>query len=367
MQLYTLPISGQKFTMPAESDRHDCCWMAWPVRHELWGQRMKQVRREHALVARTIARFEPVVMVCRSEDAGEVQSLCGNGITIWPAMIDDSWMRDSGPTFVRGDLGGLAVVDWRFNAWGSKYAPYKSDAALKRNLAEVLGVPLVRTKLVSEGGAILSDGDGTIITTESCLLNPNRNAGMTREEVEVELLEALGAEKIVWLPGDLAEVETDGHIDCLASIVAPGRVMLEDPATERGARAEVLAENRRALQSQTDARGRRFDIIDMVAAPRISAIDRRHQASYLNFYLPNGAAVMAAHGVPSDADAKAVVAAAFPDREVVQLRLEALPYGGGSIHCITQHQPSRESWPRSSAAAMPGRIAGSARGAATAM
>ena len=344
MHLSMSPYVQQNFTMPAETERHAACWMAWPSRPELWGARLATVREEHALVAEAISRFEPVVLVCRLEDEAAVRERCGQFARIWAANIDDSWMRDSGPTFLRGDRGGLAIVDWGFNAWGEKYQPHDSDALLKRRIAEELGLPLVTNRLIAEGGAILSDGQGTILATESCMLHPNRNPGLTREEVETELLDALGATKVVWLPGDVAEIETNGHVDCLASIVAPGKVMLEDPATEEGARAETLAENRRALQSQTDACGRRFEIVDIVAAPRVETAIALHQTSYVNFYIANGAVFMPGHGVPADRDARHAVAAAFPDREVIQLNLRALPYGGGGIHCITQNQPAHHSF-----------------------
>lgn len=267
--------------------------------------------------------------------------MCGDAVQIWPCALDDSWLRDSGPTFLVGDHGGLAIVDWKFNAWGGKYEPHAADAALKRIIAERLGLPLVTNRLVAEGGALVSDGEGTIITTESCLLHANRNAHLDRREVEAELLETLGAEKVVWLPGDPSEVETNGHVDCIASFVTPGCVMMPDPRTASGALREMLEQNRQALAAQTDARGRQFEILDILAAPDLDIDDPRYQASYLNYYLANGAVIMPAHGVPQDATAKAMVEAAFPTREVVQLRLHALPYGGGAIHCVTQQQPSR--------------------------
>lgn len=340
MRLDLSPYLAQKFLMPAETEQHSACWMAWPVRTELWGHRLAAAQADFATVARTIAAFEPVFMVCREADVAQVQALCGDAVTPFVAPIDDSWMRDSGPTFVRGSKGGLAVVNWAFNAWGQKYRPYTADAAIKRRIAEHLGLPLVTCPLTAEGGAILADGDGTVLTTESCLLHANRNLGLTRAQVEAELLAALGAEKIVWLPGDADEVETDGHVDCLAAIVAPGVVMMEDPATTHGQRAQTLAANRAALLAQRDARGRAFRIVDLPAAPTIDATDGRHQSSYVNFYIANGAVIMPGHGVAEDAPARAAVAAAFPDREVIQLVLPALPYGGGSIHCITQHQPA---------------------------
>jgi agmatine deiminase len=313
--------------------------MAWPARTELWAERFSEVKQDYATVAKTIACYEPVFMVARPAQAEEAGALCGPTVTVIQGEIDDSWMRDSGPTFLRGTKAGLAIADWGFNAWGGKYEPHSADAALKRRIAEYLGLPLVSTGLVAEGGAILSDGDGTILTTESCLLNPNRNPGMTRDEVEQELLASLSADKVIWLPGDPAEVETDGHVDCLACIVAPGRVMMADPRTATGEMRAMIEANRAALAAQTDARDRPFEILDIPAAPRIDSRDPRHQSCYINFYIANGAVIMAGHGLPCDESARRAVAAAFPTREVIQLNLGALPYGGGSIHCITQHQP----------------------------
>jgi agmatine deiminase len=345
MRLDLSPYLSQKFLMPMETERHSACWMAWPVRAELWGDRLAGAQADFATVASTIARFERVFMVCRQDDIAQVRELCGDLVNPIVAPIDDSWMRDSGPTFVQGSKGGLAVVNWAFNAWGQKYHPYAADAALKQRIAEYLGLPLVTCPLTAEGGAILSDGQGTVITTESCLLHANRNLGFTRAQVEAELQAALGAAKIVWLPGDAGEVETDGHVDCLAAIVRPGVVMMEDPATAPPSRASTLAANRAALLAQRDAKGRAFTILNIPAAPTIDANDARHQPSYVNFYIANDAVIMPGHGVPQDAAARAAVAAAFPDREVVQLVLPTLPYGGGSIHCITQHQPAPQFLP----------------------
>lgn len=340
MRLDMSPLLNQAYTMPAETEPHEACWMAWPARKELWGNRFEEVKSDYAVVARTIARFEPVIMVARPEQWIEAATICGPTINILQGQIDDSWMRDSGPTFLRGAKAGLAIADWGFNAWGGKYEPHSADAALKRRIAEHLGSPLASSKLVAEGGAILSDGEGTILTTESCLLNPNRNPGMSKAEIEGELLSALGAEKVVWLPGNPDETETDGHVDCIACIVSPGQVMMADPATASDESRAMIEANRAALLAQTDARGRRFRLLDIPAAPRIDREDARHQPTYINFYIANGGVIMPGHHDPSDEPARQAVASAFPDREVVQLFLDALPYGGGSIHCITQHQPS---------------------------
>ncbi len=327
--------------MPGEFEAHQGCWMAWPTRRELWKDALEAVRAEYALVARTIARFEPVTMIANAVDGPEVRRLCGEDVALLTAEIDDSWMRDTGPTFVVDEQGGLAVVDWRFNAWGDKYRGYGADATVKRRLAEHLDVPIIETSLVIEGGAFQVDGEGTILTTETCALNPNRNPGLSKSEIENELLRCLGGRKVVWLPGDAEEVETDGHVDCIATFARPGVVLMEVADDPHHPRHEVLARNRAALGRQTDARGRPFEVVPVPAAPEAAGRRGRFNPSYVNFYIANGGIVMPGHGLDSDEAARRAVAAAFPGREVVQLHLGTIPHGGGNIHCITQQQPLR--------------------------
>ena len=330
------------YFMPAEADLHAACWMCWPSRPELWGERYAAVKAEYALIANTIARYEPVIMVANAADVSEARGLCRPEVRIFAAEIDDSWIRDSGPTFLVDRDGSTAIANWRFNAWGGKYHPHASDASLKVQIAHRIDMPLIETFLVAEGGALLSDGEGTIFTTESCLLNPNRNPGLSKRAIERELLRCLNAQKVVWLPGDPAETETDGHIDGLASIARPGLIVLESTRDPADPRAAILAENRHALQAQTDARGRRFEIIEIGEARDAQSADPRFCRSYVNFYVANGAVIMPAYGLPSDEPARAAVAAAFPGRAVVGLKLDAVPLGGGSIHCITQQQPATQ-------------------------
>lgn len=330
---------GTKFFMPGEFEPHEGCWMAWPARRELWQDRMEAAREEYAAVARAIARFEPVTMIANAADGPDIRRLCGDDVALLTADIDDSWMRDTGPSFVIDGDGGLAAIDWRFNAWGDKYRDYGADATIKRRLAAHLDVPTIETSLVIEGGAFQVDGEGTILTTESCLLNPNRNLGLGKDEIEAELLRCLGGSKVIWLPGDPAEVETDGHIDCIMTYVRPGVVLMEATDDPAHPRYEMLRRNRAALDRQTDARGRRIEVLPVPAAPETAGRGGRFAPAYVNFYIANGGIVMPGHGLDSDAPARRAVAAAFPGREVVQLHLATIPHGGGNIHCITQQQP----------------------------
>ncbi|MFO0705217.1 MAG: agmatine deiminase family protein [Steroidobacteraceae bacterium] len=326
--------------MPAEFEPHAATWMAWPCRESLWGESFEAVKADYARLASAIARFEPLIMVAPAHLADEARRLCGCAVHVLPMPIDDSWARDSGPTFLVDDAGGLLATAFTFNAWGGKYHPHDEDARLAARIGAHLQAPVQSSPLVFEGGAILSDGEGTLLTTETCLLHPNRNPGMSRSEVEAELRRMLGARCVIWLPGDPTEDETNGHIDGLLSLSAPGHALLESIEDTADERHRILAENRRALELATDARGRRFEILSIEEAPRETSVGSRYCRSYVNFYPCNGAVMAPAYGVPADARVKKLLGRAFPDREIVMLPIGAIAIGGGGFHCITQQQPA---------------------------
>jgi agmatine deiminase len=329
------------FYMPAEWEPHQGCWMAWPHREDLWGEDLPETQRAYARVAQEIARFEPVTMIAHPEAVAQAARLCGPAIRTLALVIDDSWARDSGPCFLVTAAGAHAAMGWRFNAWGGKFERYEQDAKLAERLCDHLGSPLYRSPLYLEGGAVHVDGEGTILTTESCALNSNRNPGLSKSEVERELCQALGGSKVLWLPGELEEEDdTDGHVDGLACFARPGLILMEtltDPAAER---SKVLRENRRALEGVTDAKGRPIEIVEMEDAWEAQQQGERFCISYINFYLANGAVVMPRYGAPGDARARAVLERAFPHRQVVQVDVTKIAIGGGGIHCITQQQPA---------------------------
>jgi agmatine deiminase len=333
---------AQGFRMPAEWAGHERCWMAWPCRQELWQDGLAAARQAYAAVAQAIAGFEPVTMIARARDAVEAGALCGPSVTVMTAPIDDSWTRDFGPTFVMSDDGDVAGVSWQFNAWGEKYRGYDGDAALAGRLLDSLGVPRFDAPFVLEGGAIHSDGEGTVLTTESVLLNPNRRMAASRAEAEALLRDWIGAEKVIWLPTGLVDDETDGHIDNVACFAAPGRVLAlvaPDPSDPNHA---GLAANMALLSEARDARGRRLDVVALPQTTRVDGAGRPLAASYINFYVANGGVVMPSFAsAEDDAAAAAVIAQAFPGRRVVQVDARPLDRGGGGIHCITQQQPRK--------------------------
>lgn len=319
--------------MPAEWSPHAACWMGWPCRPEAFGD-CREARTAFAAVARAISEFEPVRMIARPEDAADARKQLHGVAEVLEWPLDDSWLRDIGATFVKNAAGEIAGVDWIFNAWGEKYAPFNHDAAIAARMLQHLGIRRFAAPLIAEGGALHSDGEGTLLTTEQSSLNPNRNPSLSRDEVAQALKNFLGAQTIIWLAGDLRDDETDGHVDNVACFVAPGVVLAmadEDDAT--------LTENIRRLREAKDARGRQIKIITL-PRPQVRENGQDLLASYINFYIANGGIVMPSFDVPEDAAARAAVAAAFPARKVVQIPARAIVRGGGGIHCITQQQPA---------------------------
>lgn len=320
--------------MPAEWEPHAATFMEWPMRADLWGDRYGQACRDYAEVANAIAAFEPVVMVTDPSQVGAARALLSGAVEILPIPIDDSWMRDNGPIFVVDGSGGVALVHFRFNSWGEKFLPYDKDAEVPRHVAAQLGMRRYEAPMVLEGGSFFVDGEGTLVTTEQCLLHPNRNPGMTREEIERTLRDYLGVSQVVWLgKGHSTDRDTDGHVDGVLQYVRPGVVMLLAPADPQDPDHEPGVENLRRLREARDARGRALEVITLDPGPP-------NGLSYMNFYLPNGGVVVPVVGRPEeDGPALAQIAAAFPEREVVPVSGWTIHEGGGGPHCITQQLP----------------------------
>lgn len=331
---------GDGFRMPAEWEPHQCCFMAWPCRPNLWGDLFGQAKRDYAAVATAIAAFEPVVMICRPGDAKEAHDYCGAGISTEEIDIDDSWTRDSGPVFVTDDRGGLAAVDFGFNSWGEKYLPYDRDAALGQTLASVLGVRRYVPSFVLEGGAFYTDGQGTVLTTEGPLLDPARNPGATRELFEQVAGDYLGADKVVWLTA-FPDRDTDGHVDGIAQYARAGTVLLLVPDDAGHANYAYAQDNLARLAGTTDARGRELEVLRFGMTAAATADGQNLDIPYLNCYLANGAVIAPVGDVPADEAALARLGEVFTGREIVGVPGAALSYGGGGPHCITQQMPAR--------------------------
>jgi agmatine deiminase len=327
------------FYMPGEWSPHSCCWMAWPCRHGFWAD-AERTQRAYAEVANTIARFEPVKMLVPTRKLEAARALLGDHVGIFETAIDDSWARDSGPNFLVNAAGAIAGSTWRFNAWGGKYEPYDQDARMGSRILEHAGVREYPSALTAEGGGVTVDGEGTVITTETCFLNPNRNPSWTRAEVEAELCRTLGAEKVIWIPGDPTDPETDGHVDGIAAFVEPGRVLVEVNPDRTDPHFEIGQINRAALMHQKDARGRELQLEFIDEGIYHPGVWNGGCSSYVNSYLANGAVIVPGYGYERDGAAVETYRRLYPEREIIQLQIHDIAIGGGGVHCITQQQPA---------------------------
>jgi agmatine deiminase len=330
---------AKELHMPAEWERHERTLVAWPAREAAWrGATIEQARDVHAEVVDAIAAFEPVTLVADSAHADDARArVTARDVEVVAMPIDDSWLRDSGPIIVRGSNGERAGIDFRFNAWGEAFTPYDRDAAIAQRLLEHLGIERFASPIVLEGGSIAVDGTGTLVTTEQCLLNPNRNALLSREDIALELQQQLGAERIVWLQQGLVEdADTDGHVDNVCAFLAPGRVLLQSAMGADDPDREIAGRSRAILEDAG------IDVVEIDLLPRTTRADGESVAiPYTNFYLCNGAAIVPVAQLDPDMDQAALdyLGALLPGREIVGVPGRVLALGGGGVHCITQQVP----------------------------
>ena len=321
--------------MPPEWAPHERTIMCWPARDGMWGERFARAQADHAAVANAIAAFEPVLMAADPRFAAEARRQCGSGVDVVEIPLDDSWARDSGPIFVR-DGDERAGVQFGFNGWGEKYAPFDADARFATRVLEHLGAPRRdATHLILEGGSITVDGEGTLITTEQCLFEEHRNPRLSREEIEAELRAQLGAERVIWLGLGLVEDhDTDGHVDNICAFVAPGKVVLQTVTDEAAENFEHCRENARRL---ADAG---LEVVELPWLPYVPGEEPAVVVPYLNFYICNGGLIVPTRGEETDDEALALIASLYPGREAVAVPGETLALGGGGVHCITQQVPA---------------------------
>ncbi|HET7591179.1 MAG TPA: agmatine deiminase [Solirubrobacterales bacterium] len=359
--LKTTP-AADGFRMPGEFEPHSGCWMAWPQRPDNWRLGAKPAQEAFAAVAEAITASEPVTMAASDAQFENCRALLPPQVRVIEVSTDDAWLRDTGPTFVVDGKGGRRGVDWRFNAWGGTegglYFPWDRDERVAAKVLEVEGDDRYRAPLVLEGGSIHVDGEGTVLTTEECLLNPNRNPELSREQIERALLDLLGAEKVIWLGAGVFEDETDGHVDNLACFARPGTVLLSWADDPEDPQHPISRDARERLEAATDARGRPLEVVPLpspgplhISAEEAAGVDAaegtvprragaRMAASYANFYLGNSRVVYPLLDPRHDEEAAAILRRTFPEREVVGVPAREILLGGGNIHCITQQVPA---------------------------
>jgi agmatine deiminase len=343
------------FAMPAEWGDHARCWMAWPARAESWGEHLEPARESAAEIANAIAQFEPVSMIAKPKNVAEVSLLTGQGVSQMSMPHDDCWIRDMGPVFVTSVDGEVAGVSWQWNAWGHRYQDFERDAAVAAAILENLKFRQYQGDLVLEGGAVHVDGEGTLITTESVLLNPNRNPGKNRQEVEEILIRNLGLKQVIWLGEGLQDDFAGGHVENLARFIRPGLVLALTSSDSADPNHKVLTDNLARLKAAKDAAGRTLEIVEIEQPrPQFDAEGRRLALSYVNFYLPNGGLILPAYeDGAADKRAFDLAAKLYPKREVIQLPAVELAFGGGGIHSICLPQPVGKAAPALQPAAAP--------------
>ncbi|MFJ7250643.1 agmatine/peptidylarginine deiminase [Kitasatospora sp. NPDC098652] len=327
----------------AEWEKHQRTVMSWPASESVWGEQLPEVRKDIAGLAQAIAAREPVVMMARPEQQEAAQKACGSAVEVVPVAVDDLWARDTLPVFVE-EGGKVKGVDFNFNGWGDKQQ-HANDSKIARTVLARFGVERVETPLVAEGGSFETDGQGTLMVTESSVVNANRNPGMSRDQVEAELKQALGITKVIWLAGVKGKDITDAHVDCLARFAAPGVVFLDRafPGMPADVWSRSADQARAVLADATDATGRKLKVIE-ISQPDPDRITGRGDAfvsSYMNFYIGNKGVYLPLFGdAKADGHAREVFKDQFPDREIVPVQIDTIASGGGGIHCSTHDQPA---------------------------
>jgi agmatine deiminase len=351
--------ASDKFYMPGEHKKHKGTWMIWPERTDNWRNGAKPAQEVFVNVANTIAKHEPLTMIVSAKQFENACYHLAENVRLVEMSNDDSWMRDCGPTFVKNDKNEVRGIDWIFNAWGGLhsglYFPWDSDDKIAQKTCEIAAVDRYRADFVLEGGSIHVDGEGTLYTTEECLLHENRNPDLTKEDIEQNMKDYLGISKIIWLPLGVFNDETNGHVDNMLHVVEPGHVVLtwtddkNDPQYERSSKALEVLEN------STDAKGRKIKVTKIHQpgplfytddeAAGIDACDgmvrtggERLAGSYANFYICNGAVILPIFNDSHDKDAIETIQQLFPDRKVEPIYAREILLGGGNIHCITQQE-----------------------------
>ncbi|MFJ3663778.1 agmatine/peptidylarginine deiminase [Streptomyces sp. NPDC090119] len=335
---------GRAVRFGAEWESHARTFMSWPALDPVWGEDLPYVREDIARVARAVAEYEYVVMMARSDQMKAAQRACGSQVEVVPLEVDDLWARDIVPVFV-ADAGRVTGVDFNFNGWGDKQE-HANDARVAATLLDRYGIARVKAPLVAEGGSFETDGEGTLLLTESSVVNDNRNPGKSRDRIEAELERTLGVSKVIWLRGVRGQDITDAHVDSLARFTAPGVVLVDQayPGSPADSWSRAADQVRSVLRDATDARGRHLEIVDLPQPDleRITGQGDDFVSTYANFYVANDSVFMPKFGDRrADDRARGILQEHFPTRDIVPVVIDTIASGGGGIHCSTHDQPGK--------------------------
>lgn len=330
--------------MPAETDPQERVWMAFPTSGYTLGDTPEEAYLAWSAVALAVAEFEPVTMLVDPADLAVARRYLGTAVELVEHPLDDAWMRDIGPSFVLDETGRLGAVDWRFNGWGQQdWASWDLDAVVGASVATLAGAERVASDLVNEGGGIQVDGLGTVLLTETVQLDPFRNPGLSKAQVEAELARTIGARNPIWLPRGLARdaerFGTRGHVDIVAAIPAPGTLLVHSQRDPAHPDHDICRRVRDTLAASHDSQGTPWTIVDLPAPSVLRDDEGWVDYSYVNHLVVNGGVIACSFDDPVDAEAAALLADAYPGREVVTVDARPIFARGGGIHCITQQQP----------------------------
>jgi agmatine deiminase len=340
------------FRMPAEWEPHAATWLAWPHKEDSWPGNFGPIPAVWVEMVRALEPHERVnILVNDAGAAANVRQLLrtaavsDRNVSLHVIPTNDAWVRDHGPTFITRRIGSqteLAAVKWRYNAWGGKYPPWDLDDAVAEKVAAQVGVPVFRPGIILEGGSIDVNGKGTLLTTEACLLNPNRNPHLSRSRIEQYLHDHLGVRHILWLGEGIVGDDTDGHIDDLARFVDPSTIVTVLETNPQDDNFEPLQANYERLRGMTDQDGRELRLVTLPMPRPVLYNDQRLPASYANFYIANGVVLVPTFNDPHDETALRTLQALFPQRRVVGIHATEMVWGLGAMHCVTQQQPAAE-------------------------
>ena len=321
--------------MPAEFARHSRTVICWPARPEIYGSRLPEAQTAHAALANTISGYEPVTMIANPQDLSAARKACAENVDVVALEIDDAWFRDSGPNYVIENRELIATC-WTFNGWGEKFVPFDRDATIATRWAAHAGHKTRKINMVLEGGSINVDGAGTLITTEQCLLHPNRNPKLSRDQIAERLCLELGQQRVVWLPFGLAlDDDTDGHVDNVAAFIGEKTVIMQ------GCEDKNEADFSRCATNISVAKDAGLTVHEIPVLPYVITDSVRAAVPYLNFYICNDAVIVPVCGHDADSEMLALLGEFIPDRDIIGLEIgEILSRGGGGIHCITQQIPA---------------------------
>ncbi|QHI73591.1 agmatine deiminase [Aminipila terrae] len=361
MKTLTTTPKQDGFRMPGEFENHEGCWIIWPERPDNWRLGGKPAQKVFAEVAKAISEFEPVTVCVSNAQYDNARNMLPDCVRTVEMSNDDSWIRDCGPSFVTNGKE-IRGIDWTFNAWGGLvdglYFPWANDDHVARKVCDIERIDRYRLDdFILEGGSIHVDGEGTLITTEECLLSQGRNSDLSKEEIENKLKEYLNLEKIIWIPFGIYNDETNGHVDNIIHYVAPGKVVLAWTDDKNDPQYDICQKAFEILSNETDAKGRKLEVtklylpsnilISKEESEGVDAIDGtlprmegdRLAASYANFYIANGGVVFPMFNDKNDEKAKETLQKCFPTHKIVGVYAREILLGGGNIHCITQQQP----------------------------